>query len=179
VIYTILLITAFKKIICAARKEACRFVNLYYSRRKILKKIIIIVLVFLLSVVTGCDSTDIIENDMLPVMIIQNAKSSGLSFIFENTSDKEYLYSSHYALYVRKNDSWELAEPIIDNWDWAFDDEGYPLLPNSTTDATVIDWQWNLGELPGGEYKFQKEILFIRSPSDFDRFTIENEFYIP
>ena len=119
------------------------------------------------------------EIDVLSVvkMIAQNITSSGLSFVFENSSDKEYLYSSHYTLYVEKNNTWELAEPIID-WDWVFTDEGYTLFPNSTTDLITINWLWNLGELPSGCYKFRKEILDWRSPGDFDRYYLEEEFVI-
>ena len=112
-------------------------------------------------------------------MIISDITPAGLSFAFENSTDKKYLYDSHYALYARKNDTWELAEPIIENWDWVFTDEGYSLLPNSSTDLTVIDWTWNLGALPDGDYKFKKTVLYVRRPGDFDAFVLEREFTLP
>jgi len=125
------------------------------------------------------ETTSPTKETILPNMIVHDITSSGLSFQFENPSDKQYSYSSHYALYVFKNNTWELAEPIIDNWDWVFTDEGYFLLPNSASDLTEIDWRWNLGELPGGQYKFQKEILDWRKPVDFDKYNITYEFTLP
>jgi len=109
-------------------------------------------------------------------MQIGRITTGGLSFYFENTSDADYLYSAHYALFVQRSGTWELVEPIIENWNWMFTDEAYFIPSNSTTDLTVIDWLWNLGELPNGDYKFEKEIMYWRSPGDFDRYVLEQEF---
>jgi hypothetical protein len=112
------------------------------------------------------------------IMRVSDVNSGGLSFRFVNTTDKEILYGEHYALYVLKNGEWELVEPIIENWDWVFNDIGYSIAPNSTSDLTVIDWSWNLGELPSGQYKFQKQIMDWRSPGDFDSYDLEYRFSI-
>ena len=109
-------------------------------------------------------------------MVIQDVSPSGLSFSFENSTNNEYSYGSNFVLYAFRNNSWELVEPIIENW--GFTDEAYYIFPNSTTDNTAVYWEWLFGELPYGEYKFQKEILFIRSPGDFDRFAVSAEFSI-
>jgi hypothetical protein len=109
-------------------------------------------------------------------MIVQDVSSSGLSFSFHNITDSEYLYGSDFSLSSLKNGSWEPVEPIIENW--GFTSEGYDIMPNSTTDITPIDWQWLLGELPSGEYRIQKSVLFIRSPGDFDEYIVEAEFAI-
>jgi len=110
-------------------------------------------------------------------MVVQNVSATGISFVLENPSDREYIFGSGYALMVRPNGLWGLVEPIID-WDWTFTDEGFSLLPNSTTDTITIDWRWNLGELQSGNYRFQKDIIFSRSPGDFDRFTLVHEFVV-
>ena len=109
-------------------------------------------------------------------MIISDITPTSLTLVFNNPTDREYHYSSHFALYVRKDDTWVLAEPIIENWDWVFTDEGYSILPYSETDAVIIDWRSVLGELPSGEYKFKKEIIYLRKPGDFDKFILEHEF---
>ena len=127
--------------------------------------------------ITEHNSADIPEHGI--TMNISGITSSGLSFLFENASDNEYLYGSDYALYVRNNGTWTLAEPIIENWDWVFTDEGYPLFPNSASELTTVDWRWLYGELPDSDYKFQKTILYVRQPGDFDRYIFEQEFAIP
>ena len=53
------------------------------------------------------------------------------------------------------------------------------LAPLQRTGATAVDWQWVFGKLPDGDYRFQKTILFIRSPGDYDSFVLEQEFSIP
>jgi len=109
---------------------------------------------------------------------IKNVTSSGISYYFENSSDNEYTYGEDFILYMRgANDTWNTVEPIVENW--GFNAIGYSLEPRSKTNEITIDWGWLLGELPKGEYKFQKGILFIRQPGDFDRYMIECEFTLP
>jgi hypothetical protein len=110
-------------------------------------------------------------------MSISDITAGGLSFVFENSSGKEYLYGSDFALYVRKNEAWEAVEPIIENW--GFTSEGYPIMPHSNTEITPVDWRWLFGELPAGEYRFEKTVLFIREPGDYDTFVFEQEFRLP
>ena len=145
---------------------------------------------FLLVSLVGCDDyngelpeaestpSDYLTHDVLDgvVMVIQDVSPSGLSFSFENSTENEYSYGSNFVLYTFRNNSWELVEPIIENW--AFTMGGYLILPNSTTDNTAVDWEWLFGKLPSGEYKYQKEFLFIRNPGDFDTFVVSVEFSI-
>ena len=56
--------------------------------------------------------------------------------------------------------------------------EGYFIFPNSTTEDETVDWLWLFGELPSGEYKFQRSIFFIRQPGDFDKYILEQTFSI-
>jgi len=110
-------------------------------------------------------------------MKISDISPSGLSFYFENPTDNEYMYGAAFYVFVLKNDEWERVEPIITNWGFTL--EGYYLLPNSTTKPTGAFWQWLYGELPEGDYKFQKEIIFIHSPGDNERFVLEHRFVLP
>jgi hypothetical protein len=111
-------------------------------------------------------------------MVIKNVSSRGLSFLFENASDIRYLYEEAYALYTHgANGAWYATETIIN--DWGFNDEGYYLEPLSETEMITVDWQWLYGELPPGDYKFQKRVIFVRSPGDFDEYVLEREFSLP
>ena len=116
------------------------------------------------------------ENINLPSMWIDMVSPSGLWFFFENPSYREYLYGSDYSLLVRAGDEWQPVEPIIDNA--GFTSEAYSILPYSNTKMEMkkIDWQWWLGELPDGEYRFQKNIMHLRGPGDFDVFALKWEF---
>ena len=108
-------------------------------------------------------------------MRVQNATSSGISFVFENPSNNSYTFGSEYILYVRNNGTWEQVEPIND---LAFVDIGNLLPPNTTTDTIIIDWQQKFGELQSGEYRFLKEIIYSRSPGDFDKYILFYEFIL-
>jgi hypothetical protein len=110
-------------------------------------------------------------------MRIQDATASGLSFFYENISNKEYIYSEEYTLYVKRNARWELVEPIIENG--GFNEPAYFIPPQNKTDIATVDWRWLYGELPSGEYKFQKGIIYLREPGDFDRFVTAQDFTIP
>ena len=117
-----------------------------------------------------------LETDSGVKMIIESVTTNGLSFFFDNTTENEYTYGENYSLWVNSNHSWEPVPYIIENA--AFHCIGYTMNPNSKTDLTSIDWTWLYGELPSGEYRLQKTILFIRSPGDFDEYVIEQDFFL-
>ena len=102
---------------------------------------------------------------------------NGVYVTLENKTGNEFTYGSDFVLYVYENDSWEVVQPIIDNW--GFDDIGYIIAPQSKSDEIFIDWSWLYGELPGGDYKIHKEVLLVRSSGDFDRYLLEAGFSIP
>ena len=68
------------------------------------------------------------KNSLAVTMFVHDITPSGLSFFFENTSERKYIYSPHYTLYIRRDNAWELVEPIIDNW--GFHDIAYSILHN-------------------------------------------------
>ena len=111
-------------------------------------------------------------------MIISSYTASGLSFYFENSTDKMLTYGEDFALYKFVDDTWERVEPTIEGY-WGFISIGYDIPPNSSTNERTVDWVWLFGELPSGDYKFQKHILYVRQPGDFDSFVLEREFTLP
>jgi len=116
--------------------------------------------------------------DSTPAGITMNISSysaSGLSFYFENLTESEFTYCSRFALYILINNEWERVEPTIEGY-WAFMGLASRIPPNSTTDERTVDWVWLFGELPSGDYRFQKELLYIRQPGDFDRFIMKSNF---
>jgi len=122
--------------------------------------------------------TNVFDNGLGIVMHVHDISASGLSFSFQNLTNSRFAYSPHYSLYVLNDGVWGLVEPIIEDWNWIFHDVAYSILPNTTSDPIELDWRWNLGELPDGHYKFQKQIMYWRSPGDFDTFILENEFIL-
>ena len=111
-------------------------------------------------------------------MNISSYTASGLSFYFENLTEREFTYCSRFALYALINNEWERVEPTIEGH-WAFMGFGYRIPPNSATDERTVDWEWLFGELPSGDYRFQKELLYIRQPGDIDRIFKESAFALP
>jgi hypothetical protein len=108
-------------------------------------------------------------------IVLQNYNSKGLTFIFNNESNKEYIYGEAYKLSVFKDNEWIYVPYIIDNA--AFDDIAYTLKENSITEKIDVNWIWLYGELSDGKYKFEKDILFLNSSGeDYESITISEEF---
>jgi hypothetical protein len=109
-------------------------------------------------------------------MNILDVSAGGLSFYLENTSDnvhEVYTYSLHYSIFVRKNGLWELIEPV-----GIFDDEGYYLMPQTKTDVTAVNWHRLYGELPAGQYRFEKSILRILLTGEYEAVVLSQDFTI-
>jgi hypothetical protein len=160
----------------------------YKKRKKILAVILMIFgLIFFISSVFimifgifGFTSTGNIAAPspvVAPVsIIIQNVSPNGISFHLENKTENSYTYGEDYVLYVREGNDWRIVDPIIEKW--GFTAIGYTLEPQSITDTITINWQWLFGQLPLGEYKIEKAVLFIREPGDYDRFVVDQYFTI-
>ena len=126
---------------------------------------------------TGLDDSQGMPTPVGLTMNISSYTASGLTFYFENLTDRAFTFGEDFALYKFVNNTWERVEPIIDGH--AVISIGHCILPNSTTNERTYAWAWLFGELPSGEYRFQKEVLYIRQPGDFDRFVLESEFTLP
>ena len=121
------------------------------------------------------DQNEVISAPLSITMNISSYTRRGLSFYFENSTDSTFIYGEDFVLYVFTDNVWERVEPTIDGY-WGFVSIGYDILPNSSTSERTVDWVWLFGELPSGDYRFQKHILYIRQPGDFDTFILEREF---
>jgi hypothetical protein len=145
-----------------------------------MNKIFLIFFIIFAFGINGCKKS---SNETMPIiefsdvsMSIYDILPGGLSFTFENTSNKEYLYGSDYKLYTLKNNVWKSVEKIENTPSTA---EVYNILPQSKTDIVKVDWKWLIGELPHGLYKFEKKIMFFRSPGDYDIFILAQDFTLP
>ena len=110
-------------------------------------------------------------------MNISSYTASGLTFYFENLTEYEFIYGEDFVLYALVNNAWERVEPTIVGY-WGFTSIGYDIPPNSATNERTVDWVWLFGELPNGKYRFQKDILYVRQPGDFDRFVLKGDFLL-
>ncbi|MCL2766756.1 MAG: hypothetical protein FWD21_03630, partial [Peptococcaceae bacterium] len=119
----------------------------------------------------------VLPTNSLLTMRIHSVSPGGLTFSIDNPTGNNYLYGEDYQMLVRKNYSWEPVIPVIENW--AFNSIGLILAPHGTTNTTNVDWRWLFGELPAGEYKFQKSIFLNRSSRNSDEFMLEQVFFIP
>ena len=106
-------------------------------------------------------------------MNVLSYSSSDISFYFVNLTDSEVIYGEEFALYAFINYEWQRVEPIVDGF---FPSVAHIILPNSSSNERTIDWVWLFGELPSGDYRFQKDILYVRQAGDADRFVLESDF---
>lgn len=105
---------------------------------------------------------------------MQTYSNTGLTFVFNNDTNNDYTYGADYKLYVFENGTWTDVPYIIDNWTFA--SIGYSLKSNTISEKIDADWLWLYGEIPDGKYKFEKTILFVREPGDYDTCPLSTEF---
>lgn len=101
-----------------------------------------------------------------------------LSFLIENTSDKEYRYSSEYfEIEVEQSGVWyqleQLDDPSVDN-------ETDCIIKSNERAALKIDVRSFYGELPAGHYRLIKQFAFFEHERDwdYDTFNLSCEFMI-
>lgn len=97
-----------------------------------------------------------------------------IEFIFENNTDKEYIFGSQYQLEKLEDGKWYQLLPNEQEIFWTL--EGHPLKPNSIRKETL-----NIGWIYGnyfveGTYRIVKRIHVPRSPDDM--FYLAAEFNI-
>lgn len=103
------------------------------------------------------------------------ADASGITVTLKNVTETEYTYGENYTVQRKTDNGWVDVEPVIENY--GFDDIAY-LLPATESKEIMIDWEWLYGKLPAGDYRMVKEALFVRSPGDYDTFTLLAAFTI-
>ena len=107
-------------------------------------------------------------------MIIHSVTPTGIALRFENNTTNAYAYGEAFALYVRDIGEWKPVEPIIEKW--GFNAIGYILEPLSVSNTKTIDWEWLFGELPPGDYRIRKDVLYVRGLGDYDTIGVNGYF---
>lgn len=103
------------------------------------------------------------------------ADASEVAITLKNVTDTEYTYGESYTVQRKTDNGWIDVEPVIE--DYGFDDIAYTLPPMGSKEI-IVDWEWLYGKLPAGDYRMVKEVLFVRAPGDYDRFTLYAAFTI-
>lgn len=99
-----------------------------------------------------------------------------LTVIFENNSEKDFIFGEQFLLEKNIMGSWYQVPVILDD-NYGFIDIGYDLAPLDITEWTV-DWGWLYGNLDTGEYRIVKEILDFRETGDYDKYILTAEFKV-
>ena len=159
-----------------------------------MKKIICMFLTLLLSVcIVGCSLTKDSDNHVVqdyseeyevsPYLKISMSTEKDLdlkhlSFLIENTSDKEYRYSPNYfEIEAEQSGTWyqleQLDDPSKSNEKDCF------IKPNERL-TLEIDVKSFYGELPAGHYRLIKQFAFFESERDwdYDTYNLSCEFTI-
>ncbi|MEG6520997.1 M56 family metallopeptidase [Desulfotomaculum sp. 1211_IL3151] len=103
------------------------------------------------------------------------ATPSGVTLALKNVTNTEYTYGESYTVQRKTDNGWIAVKPVINNY--GFNSIGY-MLPAMGSKEIIIDWEWLYGKLPAGDYQIAKEALFVRSPGDYDTFTLFAAFTI-
>jgi|SRR5690625_26934 len=106
----------------------------------------------------------------------QTISPTSLTVIFNNGSDKECIYGDPFVLEKLVDDEWYEGSIILEDG-YGFNDIGYELPPNSTSEWAV-DWEWLYGKLDVGDYRIIKEVLDFRKPGDYDEYYLAARFTI-
>lgn len=100
---------------------------------------------------------------------------TGLTVIFENSSDQQGIYSNDFLLEKKIDKDWYQLPTLVN--EYGFNDIGYDLLP-SEKEEFAIEWAWLYGSLDAGEYRLIKSVLDFRGTGDFDEHYLAAEFAI-
>ncbi|WP_456276875.1 immunoglobulin-like domain-containing protein [Bacillus sp. AK128] len=102
--------------------------------------------------------------------------STGMTVIFENSSDKQCTYGEQFLLEKKIEGKWYQVPVVIDG-NYGFNDIGYGLASSDVSEWDV-DWSWLYGNLDNGEYRIVKYILDFRKAGDFDKYHLTAEFTV-
>ena len=97
------------------------------------------------------------------------------TFILQNLTDRDYLYGELFTLQRKTENGWVELETIIENY--AFLLLGMELPPNQSKEITVT-WNWLYGTLAPGDYRICKEASHIRSPGDYENYSLYAAFTV-
>jgi len=104
------------------------------------------------------------------------ASATGLTVTLENTSGNECIYGEYFWLEKKIGEKWYQV-PVAFDGDYAFDDIGYILAPESSSEW-VVDWEWLYGSLDTGQYRIVKNVLVSTDSGEYDTCYLAAEFVI-
>ncbi len=103
------------------------------------------------------------------------ATPSGVTVTLKNVTDAAFTYGESYTIQRKTDYGWIDVVPVIENY--GFNDIGY-MLEALESEEILVDWEWLYGKLPAGDYRIAKEALCVRSPGDYDTFSLFAAFTI-
>lgn len=104
------------------------------------------------------------------VLSVENVTPTGMKLVITQSGGEptgELQTGSNYVLEQRSGDSWTDVEPLLQEFEIAWEAVAY-LIPMDDTIEMDISWEWLYGTLPAGEYRLGKEIMDFRGPGDYD-----------
>ena len=104
----------------------------------------------------------------------ETVTSTGLTVVFENSSNKQIIYGDSYFLEKKINEIWYKVPTSIGS-NYEFTDIGYGL-DASEIQEWEVNWEWLYGSLNSGEYRIVKYILDFRAAGDYDKYHLTAEF---
>jgi len=107
---------------------------------------------------------------------IIDVSPQGISYFIDNPTGRQYLFGRPFSLYVMDASGW-VSVPLSENVFFTL--EGLSLMPRSQSMEMAQNFELFMGELAPGRYSFRKEIMFWRSPGDFDVYVVTAEFELP
>lgn len=109
----------------------------------------------------------------------EGVTDNGMTLKIEHTGEGfggEFSTGSWYSLEINADGEWSSVEPLVDNSVWT--SIAYMIKQNDTTEFPV-NWENLYGKLKPGHYRLSKEIMYVRSPGDYDKDLYKVDFVIP
>jgi len=102
--------------------------------------------------------------------------STGLTVVFENSSDRDCIYGEYFCLEKRVDGKWYQV-PVTIEGDYGFEDIGYNLARGDVGEWPV-NWEWLYGSLDAGQYRIVKDILVLEDSGVYSAYYMAVEFSI-
>lgn len=117
------------------------------------------------------------ETDEVSMTIQEGTVSpTGVSLVFENHTNEEYIYGESFILEEHIEGSWyQVPVEIEDNY--GFNTIGYSLEAGES-EVFEVDWEWLYGTLDEGSYRIVKDISAFREAGDYDPYILAATFTI-
>jgi hypothetical protein len=115
-------------------------------------------------------------NDRRVSINISDVTPRGLTFRFETDTGYRMTYGDPFKLFKRNDNVWEPAETVENPA--LFTLVGYSVFPGDEMKPKKVDWRWQYGTLPAGDYMFHNDVLLIPEQGKHDTVRFWYEFTI-